>query len=202
MALEAADKLSGPDAVKVRTFSSRMQVQSKTAQRTKEAPPDPYPEAVPQKHSTQSVYVPLCSTMNMLLASHIGIGPQLEHTTPSYRRTELPSDNDDLHVLPRATRHTTARRDTGDAQISSSRHAAWSRLHGRRRPARHPPIAPDNLGLEHRIRSCRRRTSRDGFRSTIAELVTWASHIGDTVNVPVDDTGAACHGPSSRRGVR
>ena len=73
MALAAADKLSGPDILKIRTFSSRMSVQAKQAQtqseRTKRIPHNLH------KLLTHSLYLPMCCRMSLILSSssvHLG----------------------------------------------------------------------------------------------------------------------------------
>ena len=67
MALAAADKLTGPDILKVRTFSSRLAVEKKTAQKAKERqmriPKDIH------KLLAESIYLPLCCRMGLLLST-------------------------------------------------------------------------------------------------------------------------------------
>jgi telomere length regulation protein len=67
LALAAADKLTGPDVLKVRTFSSRLEVQRRTAEknaeRTKRIPKDLHVLL------STSFYLPLCLRMNLLLTS-------------------------------------------------------------------------------------------------------------------------------------
>jgi telomere length regulation protein len=67
LALAAADKLSGPDVLKVRTFSSRLEIQrrkaEKEAERTKRIPKDLHVLLA------TSFYLPLCLRMNLLLTS-------------------------------------------------------------------------------------------------------------------------------------
>ena len=71
LALAAADKLSGPDVLKVRTFSSRLEVQRKTEakqkQRSKRIPKDMH------RLLADSSYLPLCCRMTLLLSSNISI---------------------------------------------------------------------------------------------------------------------------------
>lgn len=68
LALAAADKLSGPDILKVRTFSSRMEVQKKHEQkhkeRTKRIPKDLH------RLLAESLYLPLCCRISLILASN------------------------------------------------------------------------------------------------------------------------------------
>jgi telomere length regulation protein len=67
LTLAAADKLTGPDVLKVRTFSSRLEVQrrkaEKEAERTKRIPKDLHVLLA------TSFYLPLCLRMNLLLTS-------------------------------------------------------------------------------------------------------------------------------------
>ena len=67
MALAAADKLTGPDILKVRTFSSRMEVEKKSKQKAMERqtkiPKDLH------KILSNSIIFPLCSRMSILLCS-------------------------------------------------------------------------------------------------------------------------------------
>ncbi|RMZ85132.1 hypothetical protein DV738_g10, partial [Chaetothyriales sp. CBS 135597] len=67
LALAAADKLTGPDILKIRTFSSRMQVEKKRAAR-QEARSKRIPKDL---HAllTSSIYLPLCCRLSMVLSS-------------------------------------------------------------------------------------------------------------------------------------
>lgn len=75
MALAAADTLTGPNILKVRTFSSRLEVEKKTKQKSKERstriPKDLH------KLLTESFYLPLCCRMSVLFSSH----PQMSRST-------------------------------------------------------------------------------------------------------------------------
>ncbi|RMZ84548.1 hypothetical protein DV737_g1136, partial [Chaetothyriales sp. CBS 132003] len=67
LALAAADKMTGPDILKIRTFSSRMAVEKKRAgrqeARTKRIPKDVHALL------TSCIYLPLCCRMSMVLSS-------------------------------------------------------------------------------------------------------------------------------------
>ena len=67
MALAAADKMTGPDILKVRTFSSRLDVEKKNAQKAK----DRKMKVPKDLHKTlvESIYLPLCCRMSLLLSS-------------------------------------------------------------------------------------------------------------------------------------
>lgn len=67
MALAAADKLTGPDVLKVRTFSSRLSVEKKTAQKAKERQTR-IPKNI-HKLLADSIYLPLCCRMTLVLSS-------------------------------------------------------------------------------------------------------------------------------------
>ena len=71
LALAAADKLSGPDVLKIRTFSSRLDVKRKQDERQKERS-----KRIPRdlhKLLAESFYPPLCCRMSLLLSSNINI---------------------------------------------------------------------------------------------------------------------------------
>ena len=67
MALAAADTLTGPNILKVRTFSSRLEVENKKKQKSKERstriPKDLH------RMLTESFYLPFCCRMSLLLSS-------------------------------------------------------------------------------------------------------------------------------------
>ena len=67
MALAAADKVSGPDILKVRTFSSRLDVEKKTAQKAKQRQTR-IPKDI-HKLLTESLFLPICCRMSLLLGS-------------------------------------------------------------------------------------------------------------------------------------
>ncbi|ETN36982.1 uncharacterized protein HMPREF1541_07970 [Cyphellophora europaea CBS 101466] len=68
LALAAADKLSGPDVLKVRTFSSRLDVEKRrkeqAAARTKRIPKDLH------KLLAECFFLPLCSRLSLVLSSN------------------------------------------------------------------------------------------------------------------------------------
>jgi telomere length regulation protein len=67
MALAAADKLTGPDILKIRTFSSRLSVEKKTAQKAKDRQTR-IPKDI-HKLLAESIYLPLCCRISLLLSS-------------------------------------------------------------------------------------------------------------------------------------
>lgn len=72
LALAAADKLSGPDILKIRTFSSRMEVQKKQEKKHKERI-----KRIPRDlHQllAESLYLPLCCRMSLICASNADLG--------------------------------------------------------------------------------------------------------------------------------
>ena len=71
LALAAADKLSGPDVLKVRTFSSRLEVQRKNEEKKQERS-----KRIPKnlhRLLADSFYLPLCCRMSLLLSSNVNI---------------------------------------------------------------------------------------------------------------------------------
>jgi telomere length regulation protein len=67
MALAAADKLTGPNILKVRTFSSRLSVEKKTAQKAKDRQTR-IPKDI-HRLLAESIYLPLCCRLSLLLSS-------------------------------------------------------------------------------------------------------------------------------------
>lgn len=68
LALAAVDKATGPSVLKLRTFSSRLAVEARTAERQKERtlriPKDLH------KILSESIYLPLCCRLSILLSPH------------------------------------------------------------------------------------------------------------------------------------
>jgi telomere length regulation protein len=180
MALAAADKLTGPDILKVRTFSSRLSVEKKTAQKAKDRqtriPKDLH------KLLAESIYLPLCCRMSLLLSSR----PNTNMTTlfePNILRLFLQTLTIVLTTLgPHALQLYTATRETLLLLTS---------LHMMVKLSTDAVVLPALLQLllsvldlniaggavseEHLVTE---------FGSMIAELVAWAGNLGDIVNVP------------------
>jgi telomere length regulation protein len=180
MALAAADKLTGPDILKVRTFSSRLSVEKKTAQKAKDRqtriPKDLH------KLLAESIYLPLCCRMSLLLSSR----PNTNTTTlfePHILRLFLQTLTIVLTTLgPHALQLYTVTRETLLLLTS---------LHMMVRLSTDAVVLPALLQLllsvldlnvaagavseEHLVTE---------FGSMIAELVAWAGNLGNVVNVP------------------
>ncbi|RMD39429.1 hypothetical protein DV735_g5704, partial [Chaetothyriales sp. CBS 134920] len=98
LALAAADKITGPDILKIRTFSSRMQVEKKRAAR-QEARSKRIPKDL---HAllTSSIYLPLCCRLSMTLTIVlVCLGPHALSLPETTRETLLLLTA--LHNIPR-----------------------------------------------------------------------------------------------------
>ena len=185
MALEAADKLSGPDAIKIRTFSSRMQVQHKSMQKAKERQ-----TRIPKHFHqilTQSIFIPLVSTMTMLLSSN---ATSIQNSTilhPHLVKVFLQTLTICLSCLgPHALQLRDATREIFTLLLT---------LHSMTTLSLDAAILPALLQLLLTTLDLNIESGPVGeehlvtdFGNQIAELVVWASKIGDNVSVPVDDT--------------
>lgn len=180
MALEAADKLTGPDILKVRTFSSRLAVEKKTAQKAKDRqtriPKDLH------KLLAESIYLPLCCRMSLLLSSR----PNTNATTlfePHILRLFLQTLTILLTTLgPHALQLYTVTRETL---------LLLTNLHVVTKLSTDAVVLPALLQLlltvldlnvaagtvaeEHLVTE---------FGNMVAELVAWAGNVGNVVNVP------------------
>ena len=183
MALEAADKLAGPDILKVRTFSSRLSVEKKTAQKAK----DRQTRIPKEMHKllAESIYLPLCCRMSLLLSSR----PNTNVTTlfePHILRLFLQT----LTILfttlgPHALQLYTVTRETLLLLTS---------LHVVTKLSTDPVVLPALLQLLLTVLDlnvaagtvAEERLVTD-FGNMAAELVAWAGNLGNVVNVP--DTG-------------
>ncbi|KAK5022118.1 telomere binding protein [Exophiala sideris] len=183
MALSAADKLTGPDILKVRTFSSRMAVAAKeTAKveaRSKRIPKDLH------KVLAESIYLPICSRL-ILLISALPTSPHLAHSTlvhPSLLRLSLQTLIVIVSTLgPNAMQLPTVTRET--LLLLMAIHTSPSVAHD-------PTVLPAILHLLLTIldlnveagSTAEERLVTD-FGSMIAELVSWAADLGNRVSIP------------------
>jgi telomere length regulation protein len=183
MALSAADKLSGPDILKVRTFSSRMAVAAKEAAkseaRSKRIPKDLH------KLLSESIYLPFCSRLTLLLSSRAS-SPYLANSTllhASLVRLSIQT----LIVLvstlgPNAFQLATVTRES--LLLLLAIHAIPTIAHD-------PVILPAILHLllallELNIEAGSTAEERlvTDFGPMIAELVSWAAGLGECVSIP------------------
>ncbi|KAK5199201.1 telomere binding protein [Exophiala xenobiotica] len=183
MALSAADKLSGPDILKVRTFSSRMAVAAKEAAkseaRSKRIPKDLH------KLLSESIYLPFCSRLTLLLSSRAS-SPYLANSTllhASLVRLSIQT----LIVLvstlgPNAFQLATVTRES--LLLLLAIHAIPTLAHD-------PVILPAILHLllallELNIEAGSTAEERlvTDFGSMVAELVSWAAGLGERVSIP------------------
>lgn len=190
MALEAADKLTGPNVLKVRTFSSRMAVAAKGAAkaeaRSKRIPKDIH------KLLAEAMYLPLCSRLTLLLSS-LSTTPYLANITllhPSLLKLNLQT----LIVListigPNALQLSTLTRES--LLLLTELHTIPSLVHD-------PIILPPTLHLLLTLldlnveagATAEERLVTD-FGSMVAELVSWAAGLGDRTSVTQVDADPA-----------
>jgi len=182
LALEAADKMTGPDILKVRTFSSRMEVEKKAAQKSKERS-----QRIPKnlhKLLADSLYLPLCCRMSLVLSSHTN----LSSTTlfePHLMRLFLQTLTVVVSTLgPHAVQLPTVTRET--LILLTSLHTSATRL------AHDPVVLPallqlllTTLDLNIEAGPVAEEHLVTDFGAMVAELVTWASNIANLVSVPV-----------------
>ncbi len=190
MALEAADQLTGPNILKVRTFSSRMEVVAKnTAKqeaRSKRIPKDLH------ELLAQSLYLPLCSRLSLLLSS-LTSSPYLANSNllhPSLLKLNLQTLIIILGTIgPNALQLATLTRES--LVLLTTLHTLPTLAHD-------PIILPSTLHLLLTLldlnidagATAEERLVTD-FGPMIAELVSWAAGLDDRVNVPEvsDDPG-------------
>ncbi|KAJ9615701.1 telomere binding protein [Cladophialophora chaetospira] len=183
LALEAADKLTGPNILKVRTFSSRMEVAAKNAAkqeaRSKRIPKDLH------KLLAESMYLPLCSRLALLLSS-LSTSQYLANSTllhPSLLKLSLQT----LIILiatmgPNALQLSTLTRES--LLLLTTLHTLPSLAHD-------PIILPPTLHLLLTLldlnveagATAEERLVTD-FGPMIAELASWAASLGDRVSIP------------------
>ncbi|OCT49313.1 hypothetical protein CLCR_04526 [Cladophialophora carrionii] len=190
MALEAADKLTGPDILKVRTFSSRMQVAARTAarqeSRSKRIPKDLH------RLLAESMYLPLCSRLTLLLSA-VSSSPYLANSTllhPSLLKLSVQTLTILLATIgPHALQMPTLTRES--LLLLTALHTLPALAHD---PIVLPPILHLLLTLldlnVEAGASAEERLVTD-FGPMIAELVSWAAGLGDRVSIPEvhDDPG-------------
>ncbi|KAI1618478.1 telomere length regulation protein-domain-containing protein [Exophiala viscosa] len=183
LALSAADELTGPDILKVRTFSSRMAVAAKESAkveaRSKRIPKDLH------KVLAESIYLPICSRL-ILLISALPTSPHLTHSTlvhPSLLRLSLQTLIVIVSTLgPNAMQLPTVTRET--LLLLTAVHTSPSVAHD-------PIVLPAILHLLLTIldlnveagSTAEERLVTD-FGPMIAELVSWAADLGTRVSIP------------------
>ena len=180
MALAAADKISGPDILKVRTFSSRLSVEKKTAQKAKERQTR-IPKDI-HKLLAESMYIPLCCRMTLLLSSR----PNTNATTlfePHILRLFLQTLTIVLTTLgPHALQLQTVTRETLLLLTS---------LHVTTKLSTDAVVLPallqlllTALDLNVAAGTVAEEQLVTDFGNTISELVAWAGNLGNLVSVP------------------
>ncbi|OAP63536.1 hypothetical protein AYL99_02763 [Fonsecaea erecta] len=186
LALEAADKLTGPDILKVRTFSSRMKVAAKTAAkleaRSKRIPKDLH------KLLAEALYLPFCSRLTLLLASLV-TSPYLVNSTllhPSLIKLSLQT----LIIListigPNAVQLPTLTHES--LLLLTTLHTLPSLAHDAiiLPPILHLILTLLDLNIEAGSTSEERLVT--DFGPMFAELVSWTSSLGDRVSIPEVD---------------
>ena len=183
MALEAADKLTGPNIVKVRTFSSRIALQKKTAikqqDRSRRIPKDLH------RLLAECFYLPLCCRMGLLLASH----PDTTSSTlfeNHILRLFLQTLTVILTTLgPHAVQVNVVTRETLILLVA---------LHINSSLALDAAILPPILQLLFTILDINIQAGPVAeenlvteFGTQVAELVTWAGTLGDVARIPVSE---------------
>lgn len=201
LALAAADKLSGPDILKIRTFSSRLEVQRRTAaaaeQRCKRIPKDLHVLL------STSIYLPLCLRMTLLLTSTSNAAAAPPRSTlfdPTILRLFLQTLTITLHSLgPNALQLQDITRETLQLLIA---------LHNSVGLAYDPVVLPAlcqlllttiDLNVNAGVTAEERLVTE--FGGMVAELVGWVGGLaegrGGAVGVPVlGGGGGAGEGPS------
>lgn len=183
MALSAADKLSGPDILKVRTFSSRMAVAAKEAAkseaRSKRVPKDLH------KLLSESIYLPLCSRLTLLLSSQAS-SPYLVNSTLLHASLVKLSIQTLIVLVstlgPNAFQMATVTRES--LLLLLAIHAIPTLAHD-------PIILPailhlllTLLELNMEAGSTAEERLVTDFGPMIAELVSWAAGLGERVSIP------------------
>lgn len=190
MALEAADKLTGPNVLKVRTFSSRMAVEKKAAAKT-EARSKRIPKDL-HKLLAESLYLPLCSRLALLLSS-LSTASYLANSTllhPSLVKLSVQTLIILISTLgPNALQLPTLTRET--LLLLTTIHTLPSLAHDPiiLPPTLHLLLTLLDLNIEAGSTSEERLVTE--FGPMIAELVSWAVSLGDRVSIPevADDPG-------------
>ncbi|KIX01736.1 uncharacterized protein Z518_09462 [Rhinocladiella mackenziei CBS 650.93] len=183
MALSAADKITGPNVLKIRTFSSRMAVAAKEAAKI-EARSKRIPKEL-HKFLAESMCLPFCSRLALLLSSLIS-SPYLASSTllhPSLLKLSLQT----LIVLtstigPNALQLPPLTRET--LLLLTTLHTIPSLAHD-------PIVLPTILHLLLTLldlnieagSTAEERLVTD-FGPMIAELVSWAAALGDRASIP------------------
>jgi telomere length regulation protein len=186
MALEAADKLTGPDILKIRTFSSRMEVQRKAAAkaeaRSKRIPKDLH------KVLADAIYLPFCSRLTLVLSS-LSTSPYLANSTllhPSLLRLSLQTQAIIISTLgPHALQLPVVTRET--LILLTQFHSIPTLAHD---PVMLPTILQLLLTvLDLNIEAGNTAEERlvTEFGTMIAELISWSGSLGERVSIPEID---------------
>ncbi|EXJ57111.1 hypothetical protein A1O7_07455 [Cladophialophora yegresii CBS 114405] len=192
MALEAADKLTGPNILKVRTFSSRMQVAARTAakqeSRSKRIPKDLH------RLLAESMYLPLCSRLTLLLSAlSASSSAYLANSLllhPSLLKLSLQTLIIILATIgPHALQLATLTRES--LLLLTALHTLPTLAHD---PIVLPPILHLLLTLlDLNVEAGPTAEERlvTDFGPMVAELVAWAAGLGERVSIPEvhDDPG-------------
>lgn len=186
MALQAADKVTGPDILKVRTFSSRMEVQKKVAAkaeaRAKRIPKDLH------KVLADDICLPFCARLILVLTS-LPTSPFLANSTllhPSLLKLSLQTLTIVLSTLgPHALQLPAVTRET--LILLTQLHSIPSQAHD-------PIILPTILQLLLTILDLNIEAGRTieerlvtEFGTMIAELISWSGSLGERVSIPEVD---------------
>jgi telomere length regulation protein len=182
MALAAADTLTGPDILKVRTFSSRLEVEKKSKQKSKERstriPKDLH------RLLTESFYLPLCCRLSLLFSSR----PQISRSTlfePHIFKLFLQTLAILMNTLgPHASQLNTITRETL---------LVLTQLHNTSTLSLDPAILPPMLQLLLSILDlnieagvvAEERLVTD-FGQTIAELMAWVAGL-QNMSIPTQE---------------
>ena len=184
MALAAADKITGPDILKVRTFSSRLDVEKKTARKAKDRQ-----TRIPKdfhKLLSEALFLPHCCRMSLLLSSR----PSSNFTTlfePHILRLFLQTLTILVTTLgPYAVQLPTVTREA--LLLLTSLHVAATL-------SLDPAVLPALLQLLLTVLDL--NISAGGvaeeslvteFGTMIAELVAWAGNLSNVVSIPTAES--------------
>ncbi len=191
MALAAADLATGPSILKIRTFSSRMAVEKRTAaqtlDRSRRIPKDLH------RLLAEALYLPLCCRLTLLLSSGGGAGVIAIKTNTLFEPQILKLFLQTLTVVlttlgPYAVQLPTLTRETLLLLTALQRNARLS-LDAAVLPALltlllstlDVNIEAGGVAEEHLVTD---------FGDLIAELVRWVAGLGEGVRVPEVEAGA------------
>ena len=183
MALEAADQLTGPNVLKVRTFSSRMEVAAKNAAKS-----DARSKRIPKDlHTllTKSLYLPLCSRLTLLLSS-LSSSPYLANSSllnPSLLKLNLQTLIIIVSTIgPNALQLSTLTHES--LLLLTTLNTVSSLAHD---PIIVPPVLHLLLTLlDLNIEAGTTTEERlvTDFGSMVVELISWTGSLGERVSIP------------------